>query len=292
MLLVKSEGKGSYGKKICNNILQKIFPDIKIKWVDKPPFNLIVQSHFSKEEPVIKYPYKIPYILYNGESYPIKSRKLYPPLLHITSIKSECNRQSAVYIPYLAMTPWDPNILLQSYRLQQSLINKKFFLGYCSSNCQLHREQIFNAIRSINPRESHSFGKCQNNMPRINGSWKKMINVFKNYRFVLAVENTQADGYITEKIMIAFLSGAIPIYWGDKNIENIFNVKAFINMNRFKSLAEVVQHLNYLENNKNIQQKIRGEPIFNGNPPEYMNFDSTFYQQIADNIKDKIFCNK
>ena len=55
-----------------------------------------------------------------------------------------------------------------------------------------------------------------------------MIDVFKNYRFVLAVENTQVYYYITEKIMIAFLSGAIPIYWGDKNIYEHFQCYALL----------------------------------------------------------------
>ena len=64
MIRVKSEGKGSYGKKICDSILTKMFPDVKVKWVSKPPFNLIIQSHFEKEEPINHYNSQIRTLLF------------------------------------------------------------------------------------------------------------------------------------------------------------------------------------------------------------------------------------
>ena len=52
--------------------------------------------------------------------------------------------------------------------------------------------------------------------------------VNRNYQFCLVMENTKVDAYISEKIMLAFLGGCIPIYWGTLDVYEIFNANAFI----------------------------------------------------------------
>lgn len=42
------------------------------------------------------------------------------------------------------------------------------------------------------------------------------------------MENTDAPGYVSEKILHAFLAGTIPIYFGSRLVFDIFNAKAFI----------------------------------------------------------------
>ncbi|KPA74923.1 hypothetical protein ABB37_08912 [Leptomonas pyrrhocoris] len=43
--------------------------------------------------------------------------------------------------------------------------------------------------------------------------------VFRKYKYVLAFENTVEDGYVTEKVYNALLSGALPLYVGAMNID-------------------------------------------------------------------------
>ena len=38
------------------------------------------------------------------------------------------------------------------------------------------------------------------------------------FRFAMAFENANVSGYVTEKIVNAFLAGAIPIYWGHPDV--------------------------------------------------------------------------
>ena len=45
----------------------------------------------------------------------------------------------------------------------------------------------------------------------------------KHIKLSIPMENQKGDGYITEKILNAFTSGAIPIYWGSSNINQFFN---------------------------------------------------------------------
>jgi hypothetical protein len=50
----------------------------------------------------------------------------------------------------------------------------------------------------------------------------------RGYRFHLALENSIAGGYITEKIYDAFMGGCVPIYWGTRRVSEYFNPRAFL----------------------------------------------------------------
>jgi hypothetical protein len=50
--------------------------------------------------------------------------------------------------------------------------------------------------------------------PNYHGMAKDKQKTLKRYNFVLAFENSDFPGYITEKIFDAFKSGAVPLYWG------------------------------------------------------------------------------
>jgi len=54
------------------------------------------------------------------------------------------------------------------------------------------------------------------------------MEVFSRYRYALVMENSDSPGYVSEKILHAFLSGTVPIYYGSRFVFEIFNAKAFI----------------------------------------------------------------
>jgi glycosyltransferase involved in cell wall biosynthesis len=43
------------------------------------------------------------------------------------------------------------------------------------------------------------------------------IQILEKYTFALIVENTNADGYVSEKLYDAFIAGTIPLYYGNNN---------------------------------------------------------------------------
>ena len=53
---------------------------------------------------------------------------------------------------------------------------------------------------------------------------------------VIAFENGDDEGYITEKIANAFLAGAVPVYWGTVDALSAFNPKSFIHCGEFTNL--------------------------------------------------------
>ena len=56
---------------------------------------------------------------------------------------------------------------------------------------------------------------------------EKFVNFVSRFRFVLVCENSEAPGYITEKIFIPFFARVIPIYWGN-NPEKYFEDGCYI----------------------------------------------------------------
>jgi hypothetical protein len=53
--------------------------------------------------------------------------------------------------------------------------------------------------------------------------------IYTRYKYCLVMENTQTDGYVTEKLMHALLGGCLPIYYGSKNdAYKIFRNDAFV----------------------------------------------------------------
>ena len=74
------------------------------------------------------------------------------------------------------------------------------------------------------------------------------------------MENKNAPGYVTEKIMNAFHSGAIPIYWGNNYVKELFNVMAFIYVNDFTSPEACVDYILSLTDED--REKMMNEPIY------------------------------
>jgi len=57
---------------------------------------------------------------------------------------------------------------------------------------------------------------------------KNKLDGLKDYSFSFAIENSSECGYYTEKIFDCFLTGTIPIYWGDPCIEDNFDTNGII----------------------------------------------------------------
>ncbi|PQP96563.1 alpha-(1 4)-fucosyltransferase [Prunus yedoensis var. nudiflora] len=48
--------------------------------------------------------------------------------------------------------------------------------------------------------------------------WDHLHCAMSHYKFVLAIENTMTESYVTEKLFYALDSGAVPIYFGAPNV--------------------------------------------------------------------------
>ena len=87
------------------------------------------------------------------------------------------------------------------------------------------------------------------------------IEFYKQYKFVLACENSKAPGYVTEKILHAKMAGCVPIYWGDPLVGLEFNSKAYINVADFKTAEALLRHIKNLDEDDAAWSLVAREPI-------------------------------
>lgn len=66
------------------------------------------------------------------------------------------------------------------------------------------------------------------------------VKPFKDYMYVIVVENCQYPNYFTDKIIDCFATGCIPIYWGDPNMDQHFNKNGFYTWNTIEDLIQIL----------------------------------------------------
>lgn len=153
--------------------------------------------------------------------------------------------------------------------LKKHLESEEYYLGkkkFCNivvsnvGSASNLRYKFFEAL-SKSYKRVDSAGNAFNNMPDRKPIENKH-SFCEAYKFAITFENSSYKGYTTEKIVHAWASGAIPIYWGDPSIREQFNEKAFINCHNYDSLEEVIDVIREIDNNDQLYLKIQKEPIF------------------------------
>ena len=116
-------------------------------------------------------------------------------------------------------------------------------------------------------------GKYKNNVGKI----RNKISFLSNYKFSIAMENTEGEGYLSEKIMHSFLSGTIPIYYGDYILDEFINPKSYILIKGKKDIKNKIEYIKKIDNNDNLFKKILKENIF---------IDPKYYEKIINQKKE------
>ena len=102
-------------------------------------------------------------------------------------------------------------------------------------------------------------GKAFNN---IGINVKDKIKFLSSYKFSFSLENSDGDGYVSEKIIDSFLAGTIPIYYGDYMIEEYINPKAFILIKGEKDIKSKIEYIKKIDNDDELYHSILKETIF------------------------------
>ena len=89
------------------------------------------------------------------------------------------------------------------------------------------REAVIQALSKHYP--VHSFGKChrthsiEQEFPACaalaGGRYPQKLCVFRQYKYILALDNSREKDYVTEKVYHALIAGALPIYDGAPNAD-------------------------------------------------------------------------
>lgn len=132
---------------------------------------------------------------------------------------------------------------------------------WSSSRCLSHRDRLAKSLLDLIPY--HSFGKCLNNVGGLDSAlsmypecvaesnaepkWYDHLHcAMSHYKFVLAIENTATESYVTEKLFYALDSGSVPIYFGASNVQDFVPPHSIIDGTKFSSMQELAAYVKRL----------------------------------------------
>jgi len=95
----------------------------------------------------------------------------------------------------------------------------------------------------------------------VNNYVNNKLEEASKYWFNLCFENDLYPGYVTEKVLEAYLSKSVPLYWGDDKL-GVINPKAVINLNDFDSIELFVQYVSELYHDQDKMLGVINEPLF------------------------------
>ena len=142
---------------------------------------------------------------------------------------------------------------------------RKKFCAAVISNCGIEFTKFrLNFIEKLNEYKKVDMGgKCQNN---IGENVKNKIKFLSKYKFSIAMENSDGDGYLSEKIVDSFLAGTIPIYYGDYLLDEYINPKSYILIKGEKDIEKKIEYIKKIDNDDNLYKEIiKEKPIFDDN---------------------------
>jgi len=104
------------------------------------------------------------------------------------------------------------------------------------------------------------------------------INQFK---FIISMENSREDTYITEKLINGLLSNIIPVYWGSNKVHDYINKTRFLNLENISNTTEIIQKMIELQQNPSEWLKMVNNNVF----PNDVNKLERTIENIANDIK-------
>ena len=96
------------------------------------------------------------------------------------------------------------------------------------------------------------------------GTCESKYEVLGKYQFSLCFENMAMQGYVTEKIFDCFYAGAIPLYWGASDIEDLIPEDAYIDCRKLSSWGALLQHVESVTEDEMMRMRGKGRAFVQG----------------------------
>ena len=135
---------------------------------------------------------------------------------------------------------------------------KKFCAAVISNDNSSFR---LNFIKKLNEYKIVDMGgRVLNNIGK---QVEDKIKFLSSYKFSISMENSNGDGYISEKIIDSFMAGTIPIYYGNYMIDEYINPKSLILINNEKDMNEKIEYIKKIDSDDRLYKKLLKEKVFN-----------------------------
>ncbi|MBQ7561137.1 MAG: hypothetical protein IJS99_04815 [Synergistaceae bacterium] len=179
------------------------------------------------------------------------------------------------------------NNLTQS-EAKNLLGSKKRFCNFIYSNASADsiRKKIFDILSQY--KRVESLGKYLNNVGTVISSscdWQELsIKIKNHYKFSIACENASFDGYTSEKLLTSLQAHTVPIYWGNPYVSEEYNPEAFINVNDYNNIEDVVKRVKEIDEDDDLWAYIVSRPWQTDSQKKYSEQEYKNYQDFMTNI--------
>ena len=135
---------------------------------------------------------------------------------------------------------------------------EKFCAAVISNNRSYSRFRL-NFINELNKYKKVDMGgKYNNNVGKVIDK----VKFLTNYKFSIAMENSEGDGYLSEKIIQSFMAGTIPIYYGDYMVDEYINPNCYILIRGVKDMKKKIEYIKKIDQDENLYKKIIRQNLF------------------------------
>ncbi|CAB4335735.1 unannotated protein [freshwater metagenome] len=126
------------------------------------------------------------------------------------------------------------------------LLEKRSFFGRKSKfACAFIGKPDQMRFRAIN--ELRKIGEVDVFGPMVGKPISNKPEIAKDYKYMVCLENDNYPGYVTEKLLEAYLSDTVPLYWGNLGNDSSINRKGFSNLLDFESMSEWIEYVRNID---------------------------------------------
>ncbi|KAJ0411368.1 hypothetical protein ATCC90586_004354 [Pythium insidiosum] len=216
-----------------------------------------------------RYDFTTRLVLLAGEPWPVPDELQARGVITLSTTLSSTGDDRAVYLPQASASFGErlshrPHDLLAP----SPAADGRRFCAYLYARCDRpQREYMFDLLNAHEPVDA--LGACQGAGRAPNASRRAhrfapffnddAVALYAAYRFVLAFENADAPGYVTEKIVNAFLAGSVPVFHGhSRSAAALFNPQSFIDCGAFRRLRDCAAYVLLVHRNASLYASYRG----------------------------------
>ena len=141
------------------------------------------------------------------------------------------------------------------FKVINNPIRKKFCAAVISNCGSKFRMDFINKLSLYKTVDIE--GKCKNSDK--NRTIKNKIDFLSDYKFSIAMENSNGDGYLSEKIVDSFIAGTIPIYYGDYLLDEFINPKTYILIKGENDIDTKIEYIKKIDKDDKLYMSIMKE---------------------------------
>ncbi len=113
----------------------------------------------------------------------------------------------------------------------------------------------------------------------------EFFNFISKFKFVITMENSAQDSYITEKIFHGFFAHNVPVYWGAPRVTDYINPNRILHVKNGEAseFTHVIAEMKRLAADEHAWQSVIAQPweVPGGEQPTYESIASQIYKKLC-----------